>query len=248
MNYRSCMMLFSTSLVLVIAALAEPSKLLVGNAGWGLLFDGLDDIVLLDNMPAPPFTIEFWAQPLDLKDGGGRALASYNANAAMVSRVTPTGLILSILELGAEIHTSTATVDSFGSPPAPGEIFHWAMSLDKDGDYAVYINGDGVAAGILAEEDMRAITDEYMAFPWTLGGRFGRYLGQYVTDDRAFGGVMDEIRAWSCVRSPAEIRDNRFLHNLEGPAAANLTLHLGFDMPDDARPLKVDFIGLKWAV
>ena len=54
------------------------------------------------------------------------------------------------------------------------------MSLDKDGDYAVYINGDGVAAGILAEEDMRAITDEYMAFPWTLGGRFGRYLGQYV--------------------------------------------------------------------
>ncbi|CAE7277292.1 m002L [Symbiodinium microadriaticum] len=233
MNYRSCMMLFSTSLVLVIAALAEPSKLLVGNAGWGLLFDGLDDIVLLDNMPAPPFTIEFWAQPLDLKEWAKPLLQ-------LPCR--------SILELGAEIHTSTATVDSFGSPPAPGEIFHWAMSLDKDGDYAVYINGDGVAAGILAEEDMRAITDEYMAFPWTLGGRFGRYLGQYVTDDRAFGGVMDEIRAWSCVRSPAEIRDNRFLHNLEGPAAANLTLHLGFDMPDDARPLKVDFIGLKWAV
>ena len=86
----------------------------------------------------------------------------------------------SILELGAEIHTSTATVDSFGVPPAPGEIFHWAMSLSKDGDYAVYINGDGVATGSLSEDDMRAIVDEYMAFPWTLGGRFGRYLGQYV--------------------------------------------------------------------
>eukprot|EP00439_Symbiodinium_sp_Y106_P002770 s2047_g1.t1 len=230
------MVFFCTSLVLVTAALAEPSQLRVGNAGWGLLFDGVDDIVLLDNMPAPPFTIEFWAQPLDLKDGGGRALASYNVNAAMISRVTPTGLILSILELGAEIHTSTATVDSFGVPPAPGEIFHWAMSLSKDGDYAVYINGDGVATGSLSEDDMRAIVDEYMAFPWTLGGRFGRYLGQYVTDDRAFGGVLDEIRIWSCVRSREEILDSRFLHNLEGPAAANLTLHLGFDMPDESPP------------
>ena len=65
------------------------------------------------------------------------------------------------------------------------------------------------------EDDLGAIwASMCLSTSWSvwgsaLGPKKSRNPETEVTDDRAFGGVLDEIRIWSCVRSREEILDSR---------------------------------------
>jgi hypothetical protein len=187
---------------------SDRSQYLLGitsqNIQSALVFDGNDDYIDLPRLTIPTnngLTLEAWVQYdkfqnwsriFDLGNGQGRD------NIILANEATTN-------KLGVHIYTDngqkTMGVANYFEI---GRWIHVAVTIAPDGTTCIYKDGEEVAKGKtqIPEETRR---------------RFS-YIGRSNwSGDANFCGKMDEIRIWSAVRSPAEIRTNmqRRLHGKE---------------------------------
>ncbi|CAJ1365250.1 unnamed protein product [Effrenium voratum] len=183
-----------------------------GAAGWALRFDGVDDFVtLLAELPGPPCTIEFWVQPLELRNGLGQEIVRFNRFGVLLSRHSTIGgrVLLSVEYLGSQVLSYNATVDFAKLEASPGDVYHYAMVMTEL-ESLIYVDGEFVTRYSMTPADVKALWQPDAPFPWMLGARVQEIGGEWRTDDRSFGGFIDEVRWWSINRSQREIQESMF--------------------------------------
>ncbi|CAJ1396523.1 unnamed protein product, partial [Effrenium voratum] len=192
------------------------AEIFTGAFGWALQFDGLDDFVMLQpELPGPPCTVEFWVQPTKLTDGLGQELVRFTQNGVLLSRHSPIGgrVLLSLEYLGSQVWLYGRTIDNVKAPASAGDMFHYAMVLTEE-EAVFYVNGEESTRFAISSADVKEIG------------------GEWRTDDRPFGGIMDEMRWWNMSRSQQEIHDTMFQSNLQGEP--NLVHSWSFDDPQQS--------------
>ena len=147
----------------------------------------------------------------------------YNPSGVLLSRhsTASANVLLSVEYQGAEIWHKGSAVH-IPLAPEPGEMFHFALvfqQMDSEVEGLVYINGNMASRYILSAQAADALSNcsatDFPSFPWILGARLQEIGGEWLTDDRPFGGVLDELRWWSINRSLEEIRETMFQMNLK---------------------------------
>ena len=189
-------------------------ELIAGGTGWALQFDGQDDFVnLLVTLPPAPWTIEVWVYPFTLTDGSGAEVVQFNPAGTLFSQtsIDSGGTVLQVLYNGGEVwHPASDQLSIRTSKVNPtaarGVAYHVAV-VKNTTETLVFLNGE--LAGRMALD----VAADYVNFhrdgvtPWMMGGRMVLLRGQWVTNDRNFGGIMDEVRWWKVARTPEQLRE-----------------------------------------
>mmetsp|Transcript_18988 Transcript_18988/g.44264 ORF Transcript_18988/g.44264 Transcript_18988/m.44264 type:complete len:1820 (-) Transcript_18988:53-5512(-) len=192
-------------------AFASATQLSVGGSGWALRFDGTDDLVAMySEMPAPPLTLEMWVMPMELLDGSGNKVVRFRDVGVLLSQASFESArnLFSILYNGNQVWHQDTTVSNIETPDgtslgaAVGLLYHYAYVRDGN-NVSIFVDGELVQEGILNSADDLPIPDP---LPWLLGARWSLRGGAFATDDRNFGGIIDEVRWWRVARSPEELR------------------------------------------
>jgi len=209
-------LLFCLPLALVLSTTPQMS---VGGSGWALRFDGYDDFVVLrENLPPPPFSIDFWAQPLDVTDGNGVRTVRYNSLGIVLSKTKLQGgaNFFALAYNGGQVYKEAETLTNIKAPdldPAnsEGRLYHYTYTETATGTFSVYINGvlvrseSGVKPSSLWDENALLLSH-----PWLLGARIQYLGGDWILNDRCFGGILDNLRWWSVALGPDDIK--RVMH------------------------------------
>ncbi|GEM_PF-661174 len=165
-------------------------------SGTALWFDGEDDYVLrnpVTRFPSNEITVEFWMRSSDRSDNGTPVSYAVSGDFGDANEFTLYNYNTFLLYRGAA-YTNT------GIAVADGAWHHVAVSW-RSADGAARLFKDGVEAWsgeIAAGQDLRpGGTLVFGQDQDSLGGGF--------TAGDAFSGLLDEVRVWSVVRTPAEI-------------------------------------------
>ncbi|MBP7568667.1 MAG: S8 family serine peptidase [Acidobacteria bacterium] len=167
-------------------------------SGSALWFDGGDDYVMrnpVTRFPSNEITVEFWMRSSDRADNGTPVSYAVGGDFNDANEFTLYNYNTFLLYRGA-VYTNT------GVGATDGAWHHIALTW-RATDGAARLFKDGVeawAGDIAAGQDLRP------------GGAlvFGQdqdSLGGGFTAGDAFNGLLDEVRLWSVVRTPEQIRD-----------------------------------------
>jgi hypothetical protein len=166
-----------------------------GTIDGGLDFDGSNDYVITDSnfTPPPAGTVMFWMQVSGSPGSHGRILGLDDTwEIRHVTTGTPDGipygLVFDLGLSGANTEfATTVTIDT------PGQWYHIAASYDTATDaYAVYIDGVPHKSGTYP-----SALSVPAANPLSLGTRTG--------SSNYYDGMLDDVRIYDTVLSPAEI-------------------------------------------
>ena len=118
-------------------------------------------------------------------------------------------MLLSVEYLGSQVLSYNATVDFAKLEASPGDVYHYAMVMTEL-ESLIYVDGEFVTRYSMTPADVKALWQPDAPFPWMLGARVQEIGGEWRTDDRSFGGFIDEVRWWSINRSQREIQESMF--------------------------------------
>jgi hypothetical protein len=171
-----------------------------GQAGGGLSFDGVDDIVncgsgtTLDNLAA--ITAAAWIKPTDMGEGGFGRIVVKNANGTagwefMTSATNQLTFNVDYATTDLKRRTNANTI-------ATGVWQHVAVTWDGSTTAAnarVYVNGAEVGYDITTNAAGARVND----------GTSNLYLGNLADTTRTFKGVLDDVRVYNGILSASEI-------------------------------------------
>jgi hypothetical protein len=176
--------------------------------GYGLAFDGRDDLVTIGGprgnpafSPAGGWTLESWVTP---RKGGGIV-----ASKTVLSSGSPVEeLFLSVEPDGkVRLHRAAAA--------APDPVTQDALPFDKAGHVAVVSDADGTRLYLNGRLSAR----DGLACPFTAGAPSAFNVGLSLDDDKPtfpFRGLIHELRFWGTARSQDDLRATSRPEDLTG--------------------------------
>ncbi len=173
------------------AAAVKGPSLCEGMDGTGFAFDGLDDFVALGTFaPQRRMTLAFWMRPDDLWNGQPlQGLVSSDAwGEGMFHVALRDGMVQVTLHRRGE-QRSTLSSDRLNN----GSWYHVALTADRpESTVRLYINGHEQESSYIGNLGTDFVLDQLTA---------GRESGE-----RYFRGILDDVRLYSRVLAPAEVR------------------------------------------
>jgi len=179
-----------------------------------LQFDGQNDFVNLPVvLPPAPWTIEMWVHPRSLLDGTGAYIVKFNPAGTLLAQASMfKGLnVLQVNYNGGQVWNPLTVMDQFSTKtikPQASEGLSYHLAVVKNmTDMMVFLNGEPAGSAALDPVADFAEFNPRLLIPWMLGGRMVRMRGQWIADDRNFGGILDTVRWWSVARTLPELQE-----------------------------------------
>jgi len=226
-------------LVILLTVLATPARAIsVGGSGSGLYFsrercDVLGVGWLPGNMPTRSFTIEAWVRLVDTANKDHVLLAYSEFDGSSVPRYdNPDGIQIRFRNVGTRMYRGESVSCSTGCVLFGKGWTHYATTWDTaTGIAAQWVNGT------LRSNNTKLGVGQFGS-PLTQDGSM--FLGQEADafaglfdEGQALDGLVDELRVWDHVRSPAEIQQSltRSFDHLSAAdmRAQGLALYYNFD-------------------
>ncbi|OQX24030.1 MAG: hypothetical protein BWK80_22905, partial [Desulfobacteraceae bacterium IS3] len=172
---------------------------------FALEFDGNDDYVDCGNGKSlnltGPLTIEAWIKPSDwgeYGDAGFGRIVDKEKFLFFINNINGTTYNNQSLVVGLEHADGTfATSNTPANSIHLNEWQHVAVTYDGISSVKMYINGQ--------EQTLRQ-NERLPSGPVADNSGYALYIGESAKKDRAFEGVIDEVRVWSVVRTQEEIK------------------------------------------
>ncbi len=132
---------------------------------------------------------------------------------------------------GGHVWNPSTMVRSISTPSitpeaAEGLLYHFAAVKNKT-HMTFFLNGELAGRAALDPVADFVNFNSALVTPWILGGRMVLVGGQWLTNDRNFGGILDEVRWWSVARTVSELQE--FMRKPVGENIAGLVAQWHFD-------------------
>lgn len=166
-------------------------------AGYALVFDGLDDYMTvsrpssMSNFPKNA-TFEMWVKPASIPQSGNAVFASGEQDNHQIGIDSDGRFFAKFYDNDYRTVTGTTVAEA-------GKWYHLAASIGGSGQLRLYVNG--------VMEGSAAFGDPYSSFDYFAYGRADYDANGY------FEGQLDEIRIWTVERTATQIRTYMFNTN-----------------------------------